>query len=88
MGEGVRGEGAGLTMGKREEGEEEEDEEEVEEVVRASRWDVFREGCVNDRSGLEREEVAVEVAAQKNSGTIKRRGIKMSREAAGTTRGF
>lgn len=56
-----------------------------EEGVRVRRWNVFREGCVNDQNWLEGEEVAVEV--RKNNATINRGGIKMSREAAGMTRG-
>lgn len=39
--------GGGLTMGRRGGGG-------------ASRWDVFGEGCVNDRSWLEGEEVAAQ----------------------------
>lgn len=39
-------------------GKKRDDREEEEEEVRASRWDVFREGCVNDWNWLEGEEVA------------------------------
>lgn len=46
------------------------------------------EGRVNDRSSLEGEAAAAAVAVKrKSSGTIKRGGIKMSREAAGTAGG-